>query len=208
MAHQSTQPPISSTQPLIIRTGEVVYFKVKTKPGLEVAGRGIVVESGQRCTVAAPPEVMSESSMTVYVGYTKIVFLRLETTCLRLEKPTSWGKVVSLSPWPKVQDAITAFNGLDGHALRGESGDELRSVDPKAVAVSVSTGSTAPFPPDPERWPMTPKQKEKEAEEKDSKRARTRSTPWLDSSSRHKHGWGPIREHGDDVPTARGLSSP
>ncbi|CAE8689793.1 unnamed protein product [Polarella glacialis] len=78
------------------------------------------------------------SSMTVSIGDTKMVFLRLETTCLRLEKPTGWAQVVALSPWPKGRDVITAFNGLDGLAPPGESSDELRAVVPKALAVPVT----------------------------------------------------------------------
>ncbi|CAE8734857.1 unnamed protein product, partial [Polarella glacialis] len=132
MALQNSPPSES------LKVGDAVYFKVKVA-GKEIAGRGLVVESGKLCTIAGPAEAMEENEMSVSVGECKVVFFRLDASCLRLERPALWKKVLALQPWPRVRDIISAYNGPETSAPLGDSSDELRPARaPPPVATSAS----------------------------------------------------------------------
>jgi hypothetical protein len=138
MALQNSPPSES------LKVGDAVYFKVKVA-GKEIAGRGLVVESGKLCTIAGPAEAMEENEMSVSVGECKVVFFRLDASCLRLERPALWKTVLALQPWPRVRDIISAYNGTETAAPIGDSSDELRPARaPPPPPVATSASKTTP----------------------------------------------------------------
>ncbi|CAE8639344.1 unnamed protein product, partial [Polarella glacialis] len=123
---------------------ELPTIRVKVA-GKEIAGRGLVVESGKLCTIAGPAEAMEENEMSVSVGECKVVFFRLDASCLRLERPALWKTVLALQPWPRVRDIISAYNGTETAAPIGDSSDELRPARaPPPPPVATSASKTTP----------------------------------------------------------------
>ncbi|CAE8735657.1 unnamed protein product [Polarella glacialis] len=167
--------------------GEAVYFKVKKEGGTDLAARSIVVEVGQLCPLAASPTVLSGSSVTVPADDAMMACVRVDATCLRRERPTGWGSIVGITPWPSAQVAIDAYNRLDEAAPTAESSDELRPPGPPPVPKAAMPSASA-TPPGLAQllaglggiWPGGPAPEEEDSSDEEARRkapAKSRKAP-------------------------------
>ena len=91
--------------------GSTYYVEVTGTAGVEASTskslRGICVEAGRKiATIAVSTTPLGADASGATRGGAELCFIRVPRSSLLEEKPDTWGRVASMTPWPEPGEVI------------------------------------------------------------------------------------------------------